>query len=130
MRIPVRQKCSVRYTRPSLSPDTVAVFSSTLSELASPLVPSFEFLRKPKRFSIYRDLPALIDSDSEGEEHEYTDLGPMSESIIPPINKGHEVKSIPLQAEIEMPKKKWGVWQRRNAQRQRAVTPDTVQQHS
>ena len=50
-----------------VTPATVAVFSSTLCELASILVPSFKFLRIPRRFRVPKDLPGLVDSEDEVE---------------------------------------------------------------
>ena len=111
-----------------VTPDTVAVFSSTLSELANTPVPSFRFIREPKRFTIHRDLPALLDSESEEEEFEYNKPGPVSESLSTPTKQEDELKIVPAQTDNSITTKILGVWQRRNARRQRAVAPVTVTQ--
>ena len=63
--------------------DTSAIFSATLTELASTVVASFKFFREPTVFKLdMEDLPRLVEPDSEKEEQQDSDQqGPVAESM-------------------------------------------------
>ena len=74
--------------------DTVAVFISTLIELVNHLAQTFCFVEKPEHVGECRDLPDLIDSESE-DEYECNKPGPVSESENTRTRQEDEMKTVP-----------------------------------
>ena len=110
-----------------VTPATVAVLSSTLCELASIPVPSFKFLRAPRRFRLPKDLPNLVDSEDELEVPVQNGAGPVAESS--EVSSNQEPREMPSTCEkprgflnIVM-----GMWQQRNARRRRSAVTNPTQ---
>ena len=106
------------------TPESVAVFSATLTELANTAVPSFRFIRKPNNYKIPNDMPGLLDSDGDEPEPEHDNQGPVAEACESPTTRREEVELSSSLHNKEKTQRKLGIWQTRNARRKRATNPE------